>query len=146
MSDCELILASWGKVESNLSGYGGDVLTRLFTEHPDTQKLFPKFVGIPCGELAGHAGVADHGKTVLTKLGEILKAKGSSDIIKPLATTHANKHKIPLNNFKLITEVIVKLFGEKDVWDAAAQDAFRRVMGTVVNEIDCVYKELGFSG
>ncbi|KAF5906470.1 myoglobin, partial [Clarias magur] len=100
MSDCELILANWGKVESNLTGYGGDVLTRLFTEHPDTQKLFPKFVGIPCGELAGNTAVADHGATVLTKLGEILKAKGSSDVIKPLATTHANKHKIALNNFK----------------------------------------------
>ncbi|KAM9454297.1 myoglobin-like [Clarias gariepinus] len=146
MSDCELILASWGKVESNLAGYGGEVLTRLFTEHPDTQKLFPKFIEIPCGEMAGNAAIADHGKTVLMKLGEILKAKGSSDVIKPLATTHANKHKIALNNFKLITEVIIKVLGEKDVWDAATQDAFRKVMGGVVNEIDCVYKELGFTG
>ncbi|KAF5906468.1 myoglobin, partial [Clarias magur] len=72
----------------------------LFTEHPNTQKLFPKFVGIPCGELAGNMAVADHRKTVLTKLGEILKAKGPSDVIKSLATTHANKHKIALNNFK----------------------------------------------
>ncbi|KAM9454611.1 myoglobin-like isoform 1-T10 [Clarias gariepinus] len=146
MSDCELILASWGKVESNLAAYGGEVLTRLFTEHPDTQKLFPKFVGIPSGELAGNAGVADHGKTVLTKLGEILKAKGSSDVIKPLATTHANKHKIALNNFKLITEVIIKVFGEKGVWDTATQEAFRKVMDVVISEIDCVYKELGFTG
>ncbi|KAF5897120.1 myoglobin, partial [Clarias magur] len=72
----------------------------LFTEHPDTQKLFPKFVGIPSSELAGNAAIADHGKTVLTKLGEILKAKGSKEVIKPLATTHANKHKIALNNFQ----------------------------------------------
>ncbi|KAF5885145.1 myoglobin, partial [Clarias magur] len=100
MSDCELILANWGKVESNLTGYGGDVLTRLFTEHPDTQKLFPNFLGIPCSELAGNTAVADHGKIVLTKLGEIVKAKGSSEVIKPLAMTHANKHKIALNNFK----------------------------------------------
>ncbi|KAF5895496.1 myoglobin, partial [Clarias magur] len=100
MSDCELILASWEKVESNLADYGGEVLTCLFTEHPDTQKLFPKFVGIPPAELAGNAAIGEHGKTVLTKLGEILKAKGSSDVIKPLATTHANTHKIGLNNFK----------------------------------------------
>ncbi|KAF5897123.1 myoglobin, partial [Clarias magur] len=100
MSDCKLILASWGKVESNLDGYGGEVLTRLFTEHPDTQKLFPMFAAIPHGELAGNAAIADHGKTVLTQLGEILKANGSSAVIKPLATTHANKHKIALNNFK----------------------------------------------
>ncbi|KAM9455096.1 myoglobin-like [Clarias gariepinus] len=146
MSDCDLILANWGKVEGNLTGLGGEVLTRLFTEHPETQKLFPKFVGIAHGDLAGNAAVADHGKTVLSKLGEILKAKGSSDSIKPLATTHANKHKIGLNNFKLITEVIIQLFGEKGIWDAAAQDAFRKVMGSVVNEIGCVYKQLGFPG
>ncbi|KAM9454581.1 myoglobin-like [Clarias gariepinus] len=146
MSDCKLILASWGKVESNLDGYGGEILTRLFTEHPDTQKLFPKFVAIPHGELAGNAAIAEHGKTVLTKLGEILKANGSSDVIKPLATTHANKHKIALKNFKLITDIIINVFGEKGVWDAATQDAFRSVMGVVVNEIDCVYKELGFNG
>ncbi|KAF5895495.1 myoglobin, partial [Clarias magur] len=72
----------------------------LFTEHPDTQKLFPKFVGISHADLAGNAAIAEHGKTVLTKLGEILRAKASSDVIKPLATTHANTHKISLNNFK----------------------------------------------
>ncbi|KAM9469321.1 myoglobin-like isoform 2-T2 [Clarias gariepinus] len=146
MSDCELILASWGKVESNLASYGGEVLTCLFTEHPDTQKLFPKFVGISHADLAGNAAIGEHGKTVLMKLGEILRAKGSSDVIKPLATTHANTHKISLNNFKLITEVIIKVFGEKGVWDAATQDAFRKVMSGVVNEIDCVYKQLGFAG
>ncbi|KAF5895497.1 myoglobin, partial [Clarias magur] len=68
--------------------------------HPDTQKLFPKFVGIPPADLAGNAAIGEHGKTVLTKLGEILRAKASSDVIKPLATTHANTHKISLNNFK----------------------------------------------
>lgn len=74
----------------------------MFTEHPDTQKLFPKFVGIGQGDLAGNAAVAAHGATVLKKLGELLKAKGNhAAILKPLATTHANNHKIPINNFKV---------------------------------------------
>lgn len=77
-------------------------LFSLFTEHPETQKLFPKFVGIPQGELASSSAVADHGATVLKKLGELLKAKGNhAAILKPLANSHATKHKIPINNFKV---------------------------------------------
>lgn len=77
-------------------------LHSLFTEHPETQKLFPKFAGIPQGDLAGNAAVSAHGATVLKKLGELLKAKGNHDsILKPLANSHATKHKIPINNFKV---------------------------------------------
>ncbi|KAF5897122.1 myoglobin, partial [Clarias magur] len=63
-------------------------------------ETLPQVVAISSSDLAGNEAIADHGKTVLMKLGEILKAKGSSGVIKPLATTHANKHKIALNNFK----------------------------------------------
>lgn len=78
------------------------VLYSLFTEHPETQELFPKFVGIPKGDLAGNAAVSAHGATVLKKLGELLKAKGNhAAILKPLANTHATKHKIPINNFRV---------------------------------------------
>lgn len=74
----------------------------LFTEHPETQKLFPKFSGIPQGELAGNAAVSAHGAIVLKKLGELLKAKGNHEpILKPMANSHATKHKIPINNFKV---------------------------------------------
>lgn len=71
-------------------------------EHPDTQKLFPKFVAIPQSSLAGNAAVAEHGTTVLKKLADLVKAKGQhADILKPMAESHANIHKIPLNNFKV---------------------------------------------
>ncbi|KAJ0050588.1 hypothetical protein NL108_005014, partial [Boleophthalmus pectinirostris] len=73
----------------------------LFTEHPETQKLFPKFVDIPQADLSSNAAISAHGATVLKKLGELLQAKGNHGaILKPLATTHANKHKIALGNFK----------------------------------------------
>lgn len=43
-----------------------------------------------------------HGATVLKKLGELLKAKGNhAALLQPLANTHATKHKIPINNFKV---------------------------------------------
>lgn len=77
-------------------------LFSLFKEYPDTQKLFPKFVGIAQSDLAGNAAVAAHGATVLKKLGELLKAKGDhAAILKPLANTHAKTHKIALNNFRV---------------------------------------------
>lgn len=80
----------------------------LFTEHPDTQKLFPAFAGIAQADLAGNAAISAHGATVLKKLGELLKAKGNhATILKPMAISHATKHKIPINNFK------VKLMNDK---------------------------------
>ncbi|XP_073698189.1 myoglobin [Garra rufa] len=147
MADHELVLKCWGAVEANYTANGGEVLTRLFKEHPDTLKLFPKFVGIAQSDLAGNAAVEAHGATVLKKLGELLKAKGDhAALLKPLATTHANQHKIALNNFKLITEVLVKVMEEKAGLDTVGQAAFRRVMEVVIGDIDVYYKELGFAG
>ncbi|KAJ8363313.1 hypothetical protein SKAU_G00121440 [Synaphobranchus kaupii] len=147
MADFEVVLNGWGPIEADLNGNGGEVLTRLFKEHPDTQTLFPKFAGIAPGDLAGNADVAAHGATVLKKLGELLKAKGGhAAILKPLATSHAKIHKIAINNFHLITEVIVQLMAEKGMLDVAGQDAMREVMGLVIDDMEAYYKELGFQG
>ncbi|XP_069023311.1 myoglobin [Embiotoca jacksoni] len=147
MADFDMVLKFWGPVEADYSTYGNLVLTRLFLEHPDTQKLFPKFTGIAQGDLAGNAAVSAHGATVLKKLGELVRAKGNhADIIKPMANSHATKHKIAINNFKLITEIIVKVMEEKAGLDAAGQQAFRNVMTAVIAELEANYKELGFTG
>lgn len=63
-------------------------------------------------------------------------------------------HKLPTNNMsvcdcvslKLITDVIAKLMGEKAGLDAAGQDALKKIMAVVINDIDSTYKELGFAG
>ncbi|XP_022614380.1 myoglobin [Seriola dumerili] len=147
MADFDMVLKHWGPVEADYSAHGNLVLTRLFTEHPDTQKLFPKFAGITKGEMAGNTAISAHGATVLKKLGELLKAKGNhATILKPLANTHATKHKIAINNFKLITEVIIKVMEEKAGLDPAGQQAMRNVMAVVIADIEANYKELGFSG
>uniref|UniRef100_A0A8C6S9Q6 Globin family profile domain-containing protein n=1 Tax=Neogobius melanostomus TaxID=47308 RepID=A0A8C6S9Q6_9GOBI len=55
----------------------------LFTEHPETQKLFPKFVNTQARiyrDLSSNVVISSHEATVLKKL-------------KSLATTHANQHK-----------------------------------------------------
>lgn len=146
----------------------------LFTEHPDTIGLFPKFAGIAKGDLAGNAAVSAHGATVLKKLGELLKARGNhGNILKPLANSHATKHKIPIANFtvrfaprtwsptptspmlcqlgsvcpsQLISEAIVKVMEEKAGLDAGGQQAMRNVMTTVIADLEAGYKELGVTG
>ncbi|KAJ3614226.1 hypothetical protein NHX12_017800 [Muraenolepis orangiensis] len=148
MADYDLVLKCWGPVEADYNTHGGLVLNRLFSEHPETQKLFPKFAGIADkGELAANPAVAAHGATVLKRLGELLKARGNhTSLVTPMATSHANIHKIPINNFKLITEVIAKHLAEQAGLDCAGQDALRKVMSVVIADIDATYKELGFSG
>ncbi|WP_026052290.1 globin domain-containing protein, partial [Herbaspirillum rubrisubalbicans] len=87
MADHDLVLKCWGGVEADFTGHGGEVLNRLFKEHPETLKLFPKFVSIPPSDLVGNAAVAAHGATVLKRLGELLKARGDhAALLKPLAT------------------------------------------------------------
>nr|ADO27777.1 myoglobin [Ictalurus furcatus] len=114
MSDFDTVLTSWGSVEANYAAIGREVLGRLFVEHPETQKHFPKFDGISAADAAGNPAVKAHGETVLKKLGDLVKAKGNhADILKPLATSHATIHKITITNFKLISEIIVKVMAEK---------------------------------
>ncbi|KAJ8377364.1 hypothetical protein AAFF_G00260930 [Aldrovandia affinis] len=147
MADFDIILKAWVPIESDLTGNGGLVLNRLFERHPKTLELFPKFVGKTPQELLGNAAVAEHGAVVLKKLGELLNARGNhSAILKPLATNHANKHKIPIVNFSLISEIIVELMAEKSGLDAGGQAAMRKVMTGVIADMDAVYKELNFQG
>ncbi|XP_061685699.1 myoglobin [Syngnathoides biaculeatus] len=147
MADFETILKFWAPVEEDFNTYGGLVLARLFTEHPDTLKLFPKFAGIARADLARNAAVSAHGVTVLKKLGELLKARGNhAAILKPLSKTHATKHKIALVNFKLITEVIVKVLEEKAGLDGAGKQALNDAMDVVIADVGADYKELGFAG
>nr|ADQ74520.1 myoglobin [Harpagifer antarcticus] len=146
MADFDMVLKCWGPVEADYATHGSLVLTRLFTEHPETLKLFPKFAGIAHGDLAGDVGVSAHGATVLNKLGDLLKARGAhAALLKPLSSSHATKHKIPIINFKLITEVIGKVMEEKAGLDAAGQTALRNVMSVIIADMEAAYKELGFT-
>nr|ACM09229.1 Myoglobin [Salmo salar] len=147
MANYDMVLQCWEPVEADYNNHGGLVLSRLFAEHPETLTLFPKFAGIAAGDLSGNAAVAAHGATVLRKLGELLNARGDhAATLKSLATTHANKHKIPLKNFTLITNIICKVMGEKAGLDEAGQEALRQVMGVIIADINVTYMELGFAG
>ncbi|KAJ8377363.1 hypothetical protein AAFF_G00260920 [Aldrovandia affinis] len=147
MADFDIILKAWVPIESDLTGNGGLVLNRLFERHPKTLELFPKYVGKTQQELLGNAALAEFGAVVLKKLGELLNARGNhSAILKPLATDHAKKHKIPIVNFSLISEIVVELMAEKSGLDAEGQAIMRKVMTAVIADIDTVYKELNFQG
>lgn len=71
---------------------------RLFQDHPETLDRFEKFKGLKTpDQMKGSEELKKHGVTVLTQLGKILKQKGNHESeLKPLAQTHATKHKIPV--------------------------------------------------
>ncbi|XP_028671138.1 myoglobin [Erpetoichthys calabaricus] len=145
-ADFDAVLASWGPVEADSPGYGEAVLVRLFTDHPESQKLFPKFKNLSQGELSGNAGIKAHGNVVLSKLTALIKQKGDhAALLKPLAESHALQHKIPRKNFEIISEVIVKVVAEKNsAFNADAQAALRRVLKVVVADLGCFYDEHGY--
>lgn len=71
---------------------------RLFQLHPETQERFAKFKNLTTIDaLKSSEEVKKHGTTVLTALGRILKQKNNHEQeLKPLAESHATKHKIPV--------------------------------------------------
>ncbi|XP_077460901.1 myoglobin [Stigmatopora argus] len=151
MADFDTILKFWAPVEADYNTYGELVLIRmiylhnLFTEHPETRQLFPKFAGIAQSDLSGNPDISAHGVTVLKKLWELLKAKGNhTAILKPLSKSHATKHKIALVNFKLITEVIAKVLEEKTGLDSGGKQSLNNMMDVVIADMAADYKELGF--
>ncbi|XP_043375985.1 myoglobin isoform X1 [Dermochelys coriacea] len=92
------VLGIWAKVEPDLSAHGQEVIIRLFQLHPETQERFAKFKNLKTiDELKSSEEVKKHGTTVLTALGRILKQKNNHEQeLKPLAESHATKHKIPV--------------------------------------------------
>ena len=71
---------------------------RLFKGHPETLEKFDKFKHLKTeAEMKASEDLKKHGNTVLTALGGILKKKGHHEAeLKPLAQSHATKHKIPI--------------------------------------------------
>ncbi|XP_044535064.1 myoglobin [Gracilinanus agilis] len=92
----QLVLNAWGKVEADIPGHGQEVLIRLFKGHPETLEKFDKFKHLKSeDEMKASEDLKKHGATVLTALGNILKKKGQHEAeLKPLAQSHATKHKI----------------------------------------------------
>lgn len=70
----------------------------LFKGHPETLEKFEKFKNLKTeDEMRASEDLKKHGTTVLTALGGILKKKGQHEAeLKPLAQSHATKHKIPV--------------------------------------------------
>ncbi|XP_051487603.1 myoglobin [Apus apus] len=144
------VLTIWGKVEADLAGHGHAVLMRLFQDHPETLDKFEKFKGLKSpDQMKGSEDLKKHGVTVLTQLGKILKQKGSHEAeLKPLAQTHATKHKIPVKYLEFISEVIIKVIAEKHSADfgADAQAAMKKALELFRNDMASKYKEFGFQG
>ncbi|MBZ3874139.1 Myoglobin [Sciurus carolinensis] len=146
----QLVLSVWGKVEADLAGHGQEVLIRLFKDHPETLEKFDKFKNLKSEEeMKASEELKKHGSTVLGALGGILKKKGQHEAeIKPLAQSHATKHKIPVKYLEFISEAIIQVLKGKHSGDFgdAAQGAMSKALELFRNDIAAKYKELGFQG
>ncbi|NWI21142.1 MYG protein, partial [Crypturellus soui] len=144
------VLTIWAKVEADIAGHGHEVLMRLFHDHPETLDRFEKFKGLTTpDQMKASEDLKKHGATVLTQLGKILKQKGNHEAeLKPLAQTHATKHKIPVKYLELISEVIIKVIAEKHSADfgADSQAAMKKALELFRNDMASKYKEFGFQG
>ncbi|MBN3300392.1 MYG protein, partial [Amia calva] len=120
----------------------------LFKAHPATIQLFPKFRSLSEAEIQESAAVSNHGATVINKLGDLLSRRGEYGAeLKPMAQSHAHTHKIPLENFTLISEVIVQLMKEKVAgFGGDSEAAMRKALAALVTDLQGLYKELGFKG
>ncbi|XP_019489604.1 PREDICTED: myoglobin [Hipposideros armiger] len=94
----QLVLNVWGKVEADIPTHGQEVLISLFKGHPETLEKFDKFKNLKSeADMKASEDLKKHGAVVLTALGGILKKKGQHEAeLKPLAQSHATKHKIPV--------------------------------------------------
>uniref|UniRef100_A0A8C0Q5J6 Nitrite reductase MB n=1 Tax=Canis lupus familiaris TaxID=9615 RepID=A0A8C0Q5J6_CANLF len=146
----QLVLNIWGKVETDLAGHGQEVLIRLFKNHPETLDKFDKFKHLKTeDEMKGSEDLKKHGNTVLTALGGILKKKGHHEAeLKPLAQSHATKHKIPVKYLEFISDAIIQVLQSKHSGDfhADTEAAMKKALELFRNDIAAKYKELGFQG
>ncbi|XP_067415510.1 myoglobin [Emydura macquarii macquarii] len=144
------VLHIWSKVEPDLPGHGQEVIIRLFQLHPETQERFDKFKHMKTiEEMKSSEELKKHGTTVLTALGKILKQKGHHEQeLKPLAESHATKHKITVKFLEFICEIIVKVIADKHPTDfgAESQAAMRKALQLFRNDMASKYKEFGFQG
>ncbi|XP_056654850.1 myoglobin [Monodelphis domestica] len=146
----QLVLNAWGKVEADIPGHGQEVLIRLFKGHPETLEKFDKFKHLKSeDEMKASEDLKKHGATVLTALGNILKKKGQHDAeLKPLAQSHATKHKISIQFLQFISEAIIQVIQSKHPGDFGgdAQAAMGKALELFRNDMAAKYKELGFQG
>ncbi|XP_048357938.1 myoglobin isoform X2 [Sphaerodactylus townsendi] len=102
------VLDIWGQVETDLPTHGQEVIIRMFQSHPETTVHFPKFKHLKTlDEMKSSEELKKHGTTVLKALGRILKQKGQHEAeLKPLAQSHATKHKIPIRHLEILARLI----------------------------------------
>nr|P02194.2 RecName: Full=Myoglobin [Osphranter rufus] len=146
----QLVLNIWGKVETDEGGHGKDVLIRLFKGHPETLEKFDKFKHLKSeDEMKASEDLKKHGITVLTALGNILKKKGHHEAeLKPLAQSHATKHKIPVQFLEFISDAIIQVIQSKHAgnFGADAQAAMKKALELFRHDMAAKYKEFGFQG
>lgn len=79
-------------------------LFRLFTAHPEHQKLFPQFAGLSAEEMRTSKKLTAHASTAAHSLAAIVECIDDTDcltaMLQKIADNH-NKHKVPKTGFEV---------------------------------------------
>nr|8U5A_A Chain A, Designed myoglobin [synthetic construct]8U5A_B Chain B, Designed myoglobin [synthetic construct] len=148
-----LVLALFDRVEADREEIGAAVLRRTFEEHPETLKKFPRFLELyKKGSPELDALLKEHGKTVLDALIEIARLRYSGEdyrsLIKELAKSHKEEHKIPIEDLRHIAEALLAVLAERfpDEFGPEARAALTDFLDWFIAEIEEEYKKGGGSG
>ncbi|MBN3320981.1 CYGB2 protein, partial [Atractosteus spatula] len=119
---------------------------RLFTDHPETKKYFKRFKNLDTPEqMQTNPSIKLHGKRVMNTLNQVIDNLDDwaavKEILTALAERHRDVHKIHIQNFKLLFDVIIKVYGEAlgPAFTDAACESWSKVFQLLYSFLQSVY-------
>ncbi|XP_006637392.1 cytoglobin-2-like [Lepisosteus oculatus] len=136
----------WGMVYKDPEGNGAVVVIRLFTDHPETKQYFKRFKNLDTLEqMQTNPRIKLHGKRVMNTLNQVIDNLDDwaavKEILTALAERHRDVHKIHIHNFKLLFDVIIKVYGEAlgPAFTDAACESWSKVFQLLYSFLQSVY-------
>ncbi|XP_063240468.1 myoglobin-like [Bacillus rossius redtenbacheri] len=134
--DAKLVQGHWTEVKKNLTGIGVDIFMAMFQQHPEYQKLFPKFSNVPLSELRGNSNLVKHATMVMealtTVVGDLSKPAENLEKLRQLGRKHAKFH-LTEAHFQTIRKAILDVLKQKlgSKMDGAAEKSWNKVLDFV---------------
>ncbi|XP_033908723.1 hemoglobin cathodic subunit beta-like [Acipenser ruthenus] len=131
----------WAKV--HIEEVGTQALVRLLVVYPWTQRYFSTFGNLSNpAAIAGNAKVQEHGKTVLTAVGEAIKHMDDvKSTFAKLSKLHSEKLHVDPDNFKHLGDclsiVLAATFGHAYTPDVQA--TWQKLIAVIVSALSSQY-------
>ncbi|XP_051877333.1 cytoglobin-2-like [Pristis pectinata] len=139
----------WQKLFADPEANGRTVVLRLFTDHPETKKYFKTFKNISTPEeMQKSTQIKRHGKAVMNRLNDIMENlddwNAACVILTKLAERHIYQHKVEVQNFQVIFNVIINILTESlgTSFTPEIRESWQKLFKIIYNYLENCYKEL----